>query len=248
MYLQTPRVAVIPPCRLRLDLVLFALCIAVFATFPDIDLRISALFYNPVTDHWPLKDWIGIEIIYRLFAKIHILILLVLIPLAWHCRRRYTATRQKWLYSFLLASILVGPGIVSHVILKDNSIGRARPNDIVEFGGQDRFTSPFSYSGECRKNCSFVSGHAAIGFYFVGLGWLTGSAWGYYIGVVIGAIVGGTRILQGGHFLSDVVFAFWVVHFCNLWLSRRFQLAHPLGEPVSLSGALWRRLRPSAQN
>ena len=42
--------------------------------------------------------------------------------------------------------------------------GRARPNEIVEFGGEKIFSSWYQISDMCTANCSFVSGDAAVGF------------------------------------------------------------------------------------
>jgi lipid A 4'-phosphatase len=43
------------------------------------------------------------------------------------------------------------------------------------------------------------------------------------VGIGVGALVGLGRLLQGGHFLGDVVFAFWATYFsCVLvawWLN-----------------------------
>jgi len=44
------------------------------------------------------------------------------------------------------------------------------------------------------------------------------------IGLVAGSVIGFGRILQGGHFLSDIVFAFYAVWLsCELvaWIDRR---------------------------
>jgi lipid A 4'-phosphatase len=117
--------------------------------------------------------------------------------------------------------------------LKDYG-GRARPAKIVPFGGSARFSPALLPSDQCASNCSFVSGHASAGFFFVSLGFLGGRAarlkW-TLIGLALGSIAGLGRISQGGHFLSDIVFAFcftwfsawlvWII-FCRLgWLDAK---------------------------
>jgi lipid A 4'-phosphatase len=76
-------------------------------------------------------------------------------------------------------------------------------------------------SDQCQRNCSFPSGHAALGFFFVAIGFVVGRHRGRWMraGVALGTMLGCVRIVQGGHFLSDVVFAFcfvfvtaWVLH------------------------------------
>ncbi|MBD2858536.1 phosphatase PAP2 family protein [Spongiibacter sp. KMU-158] len=227
-----------PPLYLRVDLYLCLACALLFILWPQLDLDISSRFYDPISGHFNPDDSPALEVIYRVFAKIHFLFLLLLIPLSIYFHRRYRgATTQadkhrKYLPSLLLSALLLGPGVLGNVVLKDNSIGRARPNEVVQFGGESTFTRAFEYSGACDHNCSFISGHAAIGFYLIGLGWIFRSATAYWLGFLAGGIVGVTRIIQGGHFLSDVVFAFWLIHFSYVWLGYKFKLAHPLGRQL----------------
>ena len=53
----------------------------------------------------------------------------------------------------------------------------------------------------------------------------------FLIGLVSGAVIGAGRIMQGGHFLSDVIFAFYTVWLsCELvaWIDhRRLQRSQP---------------------
>jgi len=135
---------------------------------------------------------------------------------------------RKWIFTFLLLSLLLGPGLLANTLLKNNSTGRARPAQVEQFGGERHFTPAFVYSGQCQTNCSFVSGHAAMGFYFCGLGWLFRSRRAFLAGCLIGTLVGTARIAQGSHFVSDVLFAFWVVYFVNCGLARLLRLCHPL--------------------
>ena len=61
---------------------------------------------------------------------------------------------------FLLASLALGPGLLVNGVLKENS-HRPRPEQTVEFGGPWRFRPFDEFDGECRRNCSFVSGEVA---------------------------------------------------------------------------------------
>jgi lipid A 4'-phosphatase len=79
------------------------------------------------------------------------------------------------------------------------------------FGGERQFTPAFVIADQCERNCSFVSSHAACGFYFMTLGFVCSGrrarrAW-FTGGALAGGALGAGRILQGGHFLSDIVFA-----------------------------------------
>ncbi|MCK6452762.1 MAG: phosphatase PAP2 family protein [Alphaproteobacteria bacterium] len=115
--------------------------------------------------------------------------------------------------AFILLSLALGPGLVTEIALKDNW-GRARPRDIVEFGGTRQFTPAFRPADQCARNCSFVSGHAALTFAFAPFALLAAAGRRRAAMTAVaaaGAFVGAMRMLQGAHFLSDVVFAGFVV-------------------------------------
>ncbi|MER2490990.1 phosphatase PAP2 family protein [Catenovulum sediminis] len=213
---------------LRKDMLLCFLMVLLFVRFPSIDIQVSSWFYDSQKEIFHLADHPFVQFIYNLFAKPHIIILPVLIFAAVYCFNKYKQDyHKKYVCSFLLASLLIGPGLIVNELIKNNSIGRARPAQVQEFGGQNTFTAAFVYSGQCQTNCSFVSGHAAIGFYFIGLAWLLRRREAFYWGLAIGIMVSFTRIAKGGHFLSDTVFAFWVVYFTNLTLAYWFKLEFP---------------------
>jgi lipid A 4'-phosphatase len=110
---------------------------------------------------------------------------------------------------FLVAALAAGPGLVANVVLKDNW-GRARPREIVEFGGAKQFTPPLLPAHECVKNCAFVSGEASSVFVpFFALALLVPHYRAALIagGIAAGLIAGIIRMSQGAHFLSDIVFA-----------------------------------------
>ena len=58
----------------------------------------------------------------------------------------------------ILFSSLFNLIIVVNALLKNNW-GRARPNDILELGGIEKFTPWYQFSESCASNCSFVSGY-----------------------------------------------------------------------------------------
>ena len=110
---------------------------------------------------------------------------------------------------FVIAVLIVGPGVVANLILKDN-LGRARPREVIEFGGTKAYSPPLLPSRECDRNCSFVSGEASSQFAaFFALAFVLPQFRKALIGValVAGTVAGAVRITQGGHFVSDVVFA-----------------------------------------
>ena len=65
-------------------------------------------------------------------------------------------------------------------------------------------------SDQCASNCSFSSGHGALGFWPVALALLAPPRRRPAViaaALAFGTAVGVMRIAQGGHFLSDVVFS-----------------------------------------
>jgi membrane-associated PAP2 superfamily phosphatase len=125
--------------------------------------------------------------------------------------------------AFLVLMLLLGPGLLVNVILKDN-MGRARPTDIIEFGGNYQYSQPWQYNISLNQK-SFPSGHASMAFYMM-------APWFIYrrrqkklglcflvSGLSFGLLVGGARMLQGGHFISDVLWAGGLVYFSGVVLA-----------------------------
>jgi lipid A 4'-phosphatase len=110
--------------------------------------------------------------------------------------------------------------------------GRARPREVMEFGGSQQFTPALLPTAQCETNCSFVSGHAALGFYLIGIAWVSRKRRWLVAGITLGGLVGAGRILQGGHFLGDVIFSFWVVYFSAVLLDRLCNLPQQAPEPL----------------
>ena len=115
---------------------------------------------------------------------------------------------------FVFTAIVFNLVFVVNVILK-NLWGRARPNDNLEFGGINTFTPWYKFSNEWELNCSFVSGDASVGFAIIILYFVTKNKLFLWLALLIGGILGGTRIIEGGHFLSDV----WLSGFLIFTLS-----------------------------
>jgi lipid A 4'-phosphatase len=193
---------------------LFLLSGLVFLHWPGLDLAVSRHFFQPGEGFY-LRNRPLAVMVYRFINIIDMPLLAGLLALAvislnpalgWlHRGRRRIA--------YLLLVYVLGPGLVVNVLLKDH-MGRARPHSIEAFGGHALFTPALVPSHECRRNCAFVSGHASMGFYLVCLGFAFPSRRRFWLatGIVAGALVGYVRIIQGAHFLSDVVFAFFAVY------------------------------------
>jgi lipid A 4'-phosphatase len=89
--------------------------------------------------------------------------------------------------------------------------GRARPNDVLPFGGAENFTPWYKIGDSCLTNCSFVSGDSSVGFLLIVFYFITKKNIYLYLSLVFGSFLGLIRIIAGGHFFSDIVFSQIVV-------------------------------------
>ncbi len=115
---------------------------------------------------------------------------------------------------FILLAFALTQGLIVDLYLK-TAFGRARPRELIEFGGESLFTPFYLVAGQCARNCSFVSGHAAMAFATFAFAFVVPPRWRrgvFWFALGFGAVTGWMRIVQGGHFLSDVVFAGLVVY------------------------------------
>ncbi|HTT08428.1 MAG TPA: phosphatase PAP2 family protein [Gammaproteobacteria bacterium] len=197
----------------NLWIVLFLICALIFSVWPGIDLSVSHRFYDPARGFYLAQGWWP-QFFYQLLGLKALTLVAafgLLFTGAFFLRRNGQLWRWRIIYLFLV--LLLGPGLVVNVLLKEHW-GRARPHQIIQFGGTARFTPALEPAQECPKNCSFASGHAALGFYPLSLGFVFMRWRRFWLaaGMGIGGLAGYFRIIQGAHFLSDVVFAFFVVY------------------------------------
>jgi membrane-associated PAP2 superfamily phosphatase len=196
---------------------------ALFGVYPQLDLAISAFFYDPHAGLFKVnaQPWVN----HARDAARYLIALLVapaflsvagkiLLP-----RRRMPVGGRAAL--LLIAALALGPGLLTNAILKDNW-PRSRPIDVTELGGADRFVPWWDPRGECPANCSFVAGEASGAFWTLAPAALAPPQWraaAYAGALTFGAAVSALRVAGGGHFFTDVVFAgvftfllIWVLH------------------------------------
>ncbi len=201
--------------------VLFLCISCIFITAgPSSDLYISSLFYNG-DSQFMIQSFDMISIILRDFLLPFIIVYILILPLV--CR----LTNIKKIFfgyvfsikeiSLLWFSQSICVLIFINLILK-NYWGRARPNDILELGGKESFSPWYELSYACQSNCSFVSGDASVGFSVIMLYLITKKTIFLYFSITTGFLLGLIRIMAGGHFLSDIFFAGFIVVFLNIIL------------------------------
>jgi lipid A 4'-phosphatase len=206
---------VIPPpvtanAMLRWALIVGAIALVIFVCAPKIDLAFADLFYRGNHEFLgkqflliPVIRWIFIIFFYLVCA----VTLIGLVQAVRTGRPWLDLGLNKWL--FVALCLITGPLVVANIGFKDHW-GRARPRDVVEFSGAKAFTAPFPPSRQCDYNCSFVSGEASSTFivlFAAAMLFRPYSRRFVTLGIILGGLTGLIRMAQGGHFLSDVIFA-----------------------------------------
>lgn len=175
--------------------------------FPQIDIWFSSLFYSSGQGFIGTKLFISQEIHKMVqpavFLIAFILVLNICINIFMKVKNSYL-TNKDCVYFLLVLS--VGSGLIVNIVFKDHW-GRARPKQTIEFGGNLLFTPAFRISNQCETNCSFVAGDPSVGFAFFALYFIKRKRKYFYYALIFGAILGFTRISQGAHFFSDVIFS-----------------------------------------
>ena len=193
---------------------IFALTYLIFTVLPEIDIWISSIFYSQVSGFW-LDQIYGLQLLRKIILLLvnGLFIFALIFYLASFIHKQYFGIpRQVWL--FITFIYILGPLILVNGVLK-STIGRARPSDILEFGGEKIFTPVFEFTDQCETNCSFVSGEgsSAAAFYLSILILIRYLPFNNFIRLLhwlaFGiAILGlGLRVVKGRHFLSDSLFA-----------------------------------------
>lgn len=205
---------------------------ALFTSFPGIDLWFAKLF---IVDDGFL--WAGTptghffkEFINKLTNLLGMAVFLPLVASFWPVFANVLKPFRVGLI-YLAVTLLAGPGLVVNALLKE-FWGRARPQDVMELGGDHFFTPAFLVTDQCQTNCSFVSGDAAIAYSLFAFALLLPQpmrAPAARLALLFGFLIGLTRMAQGKHFLSDIVMpgVFVVLislFFYQLIIERRYRL------------------------
>jgi lipid A 4'-phosphatase len=225
-----------------------AAAVIVFRLVPEIDLWFQGLFWR-AADGFFLKKSAFAVFFYKgiRWATPVVVVLLCLALLHGVVRPGAAALKARKPMLVLLACIAIGSGLIVNAVFKDQW-GRARPSQIIEFGGVMQFTPPFTMAEQCERNCSFVAGHPSLVFAFFGLALYAGRRRGLALAGVaaVGAMAGLGRVMQGGHFLSDVIFS-GVVMFIFAWTAYRLAAPLRLDGPIPRAGAPPRARRAAGE-
>ena len=202
-YLKLPRVQRIAA--------LFAITSLSLMLFPDLDLRVSSFFFDSRGFHFAASWWavaLHESVGYFICAA-----LAAVVGIYWFNRfaNRNVYGVDAKVVGYILLVLILGPGLVVNAVLK-NGFGRARPRNVVQFGGVQQFTPAFVIADECATNCSFSAGDSSGAFFSFALVLaLSRRRASIVAAAVYGGLVSFSRIASGAHFLSDTIVSFFVM-------------------------------------
>lgn len=210
--------------NLLLDFILplvVILLISLVVSLTDIDRGLASCFYRTpggwvFRSDWPWLQLYKYGMVPGLALAFGGLFLLLLSPVI-------RTFRPYWRpAAFLLLLTLLGPGFLVHTIGKE-MWGRPRPVDTVDFGGAQPYYQVYQPAGS-NLGKSFPSGHAAIGFYTIAPFFLLRRRQRKLAlsllatGGVYGALMSIGRMVQGGHYLTDVLWSGYLVYATGMLL------------------------------
>lgn len=203
-----------------------ALVISVlFGVYPELDLKLAALFYDPQTHSFPLKldgtaafardaaMWIAWGLA---LPSIIALVVKFIRP------DRPLLVKGRTV-AFLLLTLLLSAGVLTNFTFK-SYWGRPRPVVVTEFGGDMQFVPWWDPRGGCGRNCSFFSGEGATAFWTFAPAALTPPVIrpvAYAAAALFGLTTSVLRMAFGGHFFTDVAAA-GLVAFFVIWLAHGY--------------------------
>jgi len=196
-----------------------------FGIYPELDLKLAALFYDPATRSFPLKAselasfardaamWItwGIAL-----PSIVALVVKFIRP------DRPLLIKGRTI-AFLLLTLSLSAGVLTNFTFK-SYWGRPRPVATTALGGDLPFVAWWDPRGGCPHNCSFFSGEGATAFWTIAPAALTPPAIrpvAYAAALLFGATTSVLRMSFGGHFFTDVAAA-GLVSFFVIWLAHGY--------------------------
>lgn len=198
--------------------------LAIIPFTPYLDITISGLFYH---NGFIYKDYSYFNFLLK-YGEIPALLsaaLAFVIFLLSFFFKPLRSLRETCL--FITLTLVVGAGLITNAILKDHW-GRPRPRQTTIFGGNQPFKAMYQPDFHNPNGASFNSGHAAMGFFFLSFiiaGWRRHSRFFVIAGIILTLFMGLslslTRIVQGGHFFSDVLtsaIVMWLTAVLINWL------------------------------
>ncbi len=190
--------------------ILMLACISIFCVFiafsGKIDAYLAFLPYDVISNKFYGETHLWCKVVYFLVPVIVVLIIIFsLFILFFYKKLNLTFFMAKRFTIIILLSLSIGPGLITNAIFKDNW-GRPRPYQVIRDGAE--FRPVYRPDFGASQNNSFPCGHATVGF-FLGIPLLVigRRKCALITSFIGGAFVGLVRFLQGGHYLTDIIFS-----------------------------------------
>lgn len=186
-------------------------CSLLLAELPAVDLSLSRLFFDGTGFYLKNSWWVTwLQECVGCFIGLGLAAVVGLFAFNRLSGRRVRGVDGR-VVAYVLLALLLGTGLIVNGVLK-HGFGRARPRNVLEFGGDQRFSPAFVLSEACTTNCSFPSGDAAGAFFALPLAYaLFRRRRALLAAAAFGGLVSFSRIASGAHFFSDTVVSFFVM-------------------------------------
>ena len=204
-----------------------------FGIYPELDLKLAALFYDPAAKDFPLKldTLAAIARDGAMWISWGLALPALVALIAKFARPDRPLLISGRAVLFLLLTMFLSAGVLTNFTFK-SYWGRPRPVVVAQFGGSEQFVPWWDPRGSCARNCSFFSGEGATAFWTYAPAALTPPAWrplAYAAATLFGVLTSLLRMAFGGHFFTDVATAglvtflvIWLVHgYIYRWASTR---------------------------
>ena len=224
--------------------------LAVLAVWPQLDLAVSALGFDPASRHFPAAAEPGLRALRTVFRTLPHLIfwpVLAVLAAAW-LRPALRPKVPVRALAFLVLTFALGPGLLVNGIAK-GGFDRPRPHETTAFGGTAEFRPWWRPGPGWFGKASFASGEAASAAWTVAPAALVPPPWrGVALGVAAAYTLAASalRVAFGAHFLSDVL-AGALCALAMIWLGARWvgrrTITTPTRGRLSLFLCAWARER-----
>lgn len=201
---------------------LFLVVGILFGLYPELDLKLSAAFFDAVSRSFPLKLNSLAQIARDAAMWVAWAFVLPSIgALIWKAIRpdRPLLVKGRTIV-FLLVTLTLSAGVLTNLTFK-SYWGRPRPVTVTQFNGSEPFVPWWDPRGTCGRNCSFFSGEGATAFWTYAPAALAPPHWrplAYAAATAFGVVTSGLRMAFGGHFFTDVAIA-GLVSFLVIWFA-----------------------------
>lgn len=187
----------------------------------DLDLRIEQHFFCP-DEGWIYGQRAPWNFLYHYGVLPTVVVafgalIVGALSFRWHNFR--DQRRAAW---FLVLLAIVGPIVVVNLVFKEHW-GRPRPGEVIHFGGDKPYLEVWE-KGVSGQGRSFPCGHCSAAFFFFGFFFIVrrrSHRWALVILVstlAYGSLMGMARMVQGGHFASDVLWSAAFMYYLSLGL------------------------------